>query len=109
MQKLIPTLALFVGCTIGAPFNATTRVAPPGVIFKYDLLSNSQPGLNYPGFHLGAFVPRRWGAGVVNHELQEYLPENAHQDGATGEITITARKDGNRITSARLETYKVID
>jgi len=80
---------------------------PPGAIFKYDLLSNSQPGINYPGGHLGAFVPQQWPAGVVNNELQEYVPEAAYQDPSTGEITITAKREGGRITSARLESYGV--
>jgi len=80
---------------------------PPGAILKYDLLSNSQPGINYPGGHLGAFVPQQWPAGVVNNELQEYVPEAAVQDPTTGEITITAKKEGGRITSARLESYGV--
>merc|ERR1712236_80872 len=60
---------------------------PDGAILKYDLHSNSQPGINYPGGNLGAFVPQTWPAGVVNHELQEYVP--------------------NEITSARLESYQV--
>ena len=82
---------------------------PPGVILKYDLLSNSQPGINYPDNHLGAFVAQRWAAGHVNHELQEYIPEAAVQNKNTNEITITAKKDmGNgKITSARLESYQV--
>ena len=82
---------------------------PPGVILEYDLLSNSQPGINYPDNHLGAFVAQRWAAGHVNHELQEYIPEAAVQNKNTNEITITAKKDmGNgKITSARLESYQV--
>jgi len=80
---------------------------PPGAVLKYDLLSNSQPGINYPGGNLGAFVPQLWPEGVVNNELQEYVPEAASQDPSTGEITITAKKEGNRITSARLESYQV--
>jgi len=80
---------------------------PDGAILKYDLLSNSQPGINYPGGNLGAFVPQTWPAGVVNHELQEYVPEAAVQDPSTNEITITAKKEGSRITSARLESYQV--
>ena len=73
---------------------------PDGAVLKYDLLSNSDAGLSYPaaGHHLGAFVPRTWPAGLVNHELQEYVPEAAAQDGATNEITITA---------ARLALYKI--
>ena len=80
---------------------------PPGAILKYDLLSNSQAGINYPGGNLGAFVPQLWPAGVVNNELQEYVPEAAVQDPNTNEITITAKKEGERITSARLESYQV--
>lgn len=44
--------------------------APPGGLLKYDLLSNSAAGINYPSFHLGAFVPQTWPAGQVNNELQ---------------------------------------
>ena len=80
---------------------------PPGVILKYDLLSNSQPGINYPNGHVGAFVPQKWAAGHVNHELQEYVPEAAVQNKDTNEITITAMKNNGRITSARLESYQV--
>lgn len=80
---------------------------PPGAVLKYDLLSNSQPGINYPGGSLGVFVPRHQRAGAVNNELQEYVPENAAQDPNTGEITITAKKEGDRITSAKLESYQV--
>ena len=80
---------------------------PPGLVLKYDLLSNSQPGLNYYGNHLGAFVPQTWPAGLVNNELQEYVPEAAYQNPQNNEITITAKKEGRRITSARLEAYKI--
>jgi len=80
---------------------------PNGAILKYDLLSNSDPGIDYPGDNLGAFVPQLWPAGVVNNELQEYVPEAAVQDPNTNEITITAKKEGDRITSARLESYGV--
>ena len=59
---------------------------------KYDLLSNTQPGINYPQGHLGAFVPQRWEAGHVNNELQEYIPEAAEQNKDTGEITIDQLK-----------------
>ena len=71
---------------------------PDGAILKFDLLSNSEAGISYPGLHLGAFVPQTWSAGHVNHELQEYVPEAAAQDGDTNEITITA---------ARLSLYKI--
>ena len=53
---------------------------PPGAMLKYDLLSNSQPSINYPNEHIGAFVPQKWPAGFVNNELQEYVPEAAFQD-----------------------------
>ena len=75
--------------------------------FKYDLLSNSQAGINYPGQHIGAFVAQDWPPGVVNQEDQAYVPEAASQDG-NGEITIKAEKHGDgSITSARLESYQV--
>jgi len=82
---------------------------PSGAILKFDLLSNSQPGINYPSDnHVGAFVARDWPPGVVNGELQAYVPEAAQQDPNTGEITITANKDGNDyITSARLESHQI--
>merc|ERR1719450_57178 len=84
---------------------------PPGAVLKYDLLSNSQQGINYPGGNLGAFVPQLWPDGVVSNEFQVYVPEAAVQDPDTGEITITAKKENDgyriRITSARLESYKV--
>merc|ERR1712131_416951 len=80
---------------------------PSGAIFKYDLLSNSQAGINYPGQHIGAFVAQDWPPGVVNQEDQAYVPEAASQDG-NGEITIKAEKHGDgSITSARLESYQV--
>ena len=107
---VIFTVILAIAITTSLNSNKSheaSKGGPPGTIFKYDLLSNSQPGLNYPGFHLGAFVPQTWPAGRVNRELQAYIPEAATQDGATNEITITAKKEGNRITSARLETYNV--
>ena len=53
---------------------------PSGAVLKYDLLSNSQPGINYPNEHIGAFVPQKWPAGFVNNELQEYVPEAAFQN-----------------------------
>lgn len=46
---------------------------------QYDLLSNSQPGINYPGTHIGAFVAQDWPPGVVNDEDQAYVPEAATQ------------------------------
>jgi len=97
---------LLVGLVCG-PEMPDGPQGPPGAILKYDLLSNSQAGINYPRGNLGAFVPQRWPAGKVNNELQEYVPEAAVQDPNTNEITITAKKEGRRITSARLESYKV--
>ena len=46
---------------------------------QYDLLSNSQPGINYPETHIGAFVAQDWPPGVVNDEDQAYVPEAATQ------------------------------
>ena len=40
------------------------------LLLKYDLLSNSDPGINYPGTHIGAFVAQNWPPGVVNDEDQ---------------------------------------
>jgi len=81
---------------------------PSGAIFKYDLLSNSEAGINYPSEHIGAFVAQNWPPGVVNNEDQAYVPWAATQDPNTNEITIKAEKheDGG-ITSARLESYQV--
>ena len=53
---------------------------PPGVILKYDLLSNSQPGINYPNIHVGAFVAKKYPTGHVNNEKQKYVPEAAVQN-----------------------------
>jgi len=104
MLRLYSLLLVGVGFAVKLPDGPQ---GPDGAILKYDLLSNSQPGINYPGGNLGAFVPQTWPAGVVNHELQEYVPEAAVQDPSTNEITITAKKEGSRITSARLESYQV--
>jgi len=98
---------------VGATFATSVKIpdgpqGPSGAILKYDLLSNSQPGINYPGTHIGAFVAQNWPPGVVNDEDQAYTEDAATQDGNTGEITIKAEKhsDGS-ITSARLESYQV--
>ena len=76
-------------------------------ILKYDLLSNSQAGLNYQPGHLGAFVPKSYPAGRFNHELQEYVPQAAVQDQDTNEITITAKKDEytGKITSLSVRIH----
>ena len=80
---------------------------PPGAVLQYDLLSNSQAGINYPwGDHFGAFVPRTI-YHPHNNELQIYKPSQAHQDPATREITITAEKHRQSITSARMDTKGV--
>ena len=46
-----------------------------------------------------------WAPGVVNHELQRYLPDDRRtsytQDGA---LYIVARKDGNQVISARMNS-----
>jgi len=81
---------------------------PAGAVFKYDLLSNSDPGISYPDTHIGAFVAQNWPSGLVNEEDQEYTEDAATQDGDTGEITIKAEKSSDgTITSARLESYQV--
>ena len=111
LQLQLNALFLFLlSLSAGAHDPPSGPRGPAGAVLKYDLLSNSEAGLSYPpaGLHLGAFVPQTWSAGHVNHELQEYVPEAAVQDGDTKEITITAAKDDSgRITSARLETYGV--
>ena len=68
---------------------------PTGVVLKYDLLSISQSGATLEHLFL-------WPAAVLNGELPEYVPEAAIQDPNTNEITITAKKEGSRITSARI-------
>jgi len=81
---------------------------PPGAVLKYDLLSNSEPGISYPATHIAAFVAQDWPPGVVNEEDQAYVPGAATQDPVTGQITIRAEKHGDgSITSARLESYQV--
>ena len=53
----------------------------PSMFSQYDLLSNSQPGINYPSDHIGAFVAQNWPPGVVNDEDQAYVPWAATQVG----------------------------
>ena len=80
---------------------------PPGAKFKYDLLSNSQPGISYQARHIGAFEAKNKPPGSNgNNEMQWYSDSAVTQDPSTGEVTIKAERhrDG-RITSARLETY----
>ena len=48
-------------------------------MLQFDLLSNSQPGINYPGDHIAAFVAQDWPPGVVNNEDQSYTPAAASQ------------------------------
>ena len=80
---------------------------PPGAKFKYDLLSNSQPGIIYQARHIGAFEAKNKPPGSNgNNEMQWYTDSAVTQDPGTGEVTIKAERhrDG-RITSARLESY----
>jgi len=84
---------------------------PAGATLHYDLLSNSQAGLNYPdGDHLGAFVAATMDS-PPNQEKQIYVPRAAFQDPGTNEITITAEKSEEngspKITSASLSTKGV--
>jgi len=60
-------------------------------VLKYDLIS------------MGAFTPRNYPAYWFNGEKQEYSVGNV--DLGNNEITITARKDNNKITSGRLDTF----
>jgi len=105
MYHLLFLTAIVSGGTVNIPDGPQ---GPPGAILKYDLLSNSESGINYPSDHIGAFVAQDWPPGVVNNEQQAYTPSAATQDPDTGEITIKAEKhsDGS-ITSARLESYQV--
>ena len=48
---------------------------PPGAKLMYDLLSNNQPGINYPSDHVGAFFKQVWPEAFVNQELQAYVKE----------------------------------
>jgi len=65
---------------------------PPGAtVLKYDLIS------------MGAFTARHYPEYHFNAEHQEYREENV--DLGDNEILITARKDNNKITSGRLDTY----
>ena len=59
---------------------------------------------------MGAFEPRAYPKGWFNHELQEYTPEACQsywRPGGTGEITITAKQEGSKVTSGRLDTNGV--
>ena len=56
---------------------------------------------------MGAFQPKTWPKGLVNNELEEYTPDNCQWNSETGEITITAKKEGSRVTSGRLDTNGV--
>ena len=64
----------------------------------YDLLDQSWG-------HMGAFVPRTYPKGYFNHELEEYTPEACQYN--SGQITITAKKQGSKVTSGRLDTNGV--
>jgi len=83
---------------------------PAGATLHYDLLSNSQAGLNYPdGEHLGAFVAATMDS-PPNEEKQIYVPRAAFQNRGTNEIAIMAGRDeenGSKITSASLSTKGV--
>ena len=52
---------------------------PSLITVQYDLLSNNQPGINYPSEHIGAFVAQDWPPGMVNDEDQAYVPWAATQ------------------------------
>jgi len=107
-QNCPPLLFLLVVGWVSGQSLPEGPQGPPGAILKYDLLSNSQPGINYPsGPHLGAFVAQDWPPGRVNDELQAYKPDAATQNPSTNEITITATKVGDYIKSARLESHQV--
>ena len=81
---------------------------PPGAKLRYDLLSNSEPGIEYPEDHLGAFVPvlRRDGSGG-NFPVPEFDPWACQQDNLTNTITITAQWEDDRVSTGRLNTYGV--
>jgi len=83
---------------------------PAGATLHYDLLSNSQAGLNYPdGEHLGAFVAATMDS-PPNDEKQIYDPRAVFQNQGTNEIVIMARQDeenGSKIMSASLSTKGV--
>jgi len=75
---------------------------PPGVVEKYNLLDNFENG------RLGAFDTVNWEPGNVNNEVQYYRDEQAVQDPATGQITITAeRRDDGGVYSGRCESYQI--
>jgi len=84
MYHLLFLTAIVSGGTVHIPDGPQ---GPPGAILKYDLLSNSESGINYPSDHIGAFVAQDWPPGVVNNEQQAYTPSAATQDPDTGEIT----------------------
>ena len=69
-----PSGAIFKVYTV---FIKITKIA--NNVFQYDLLSNSEAGINYPSEHIGAFVAQNWPPGVVNNEDQAYVPWAATQ------------------------------
>lgn len=82
---------------------------PPGAKLKFDLLNKYQSGIpSYPSNNrIGAFRAVTWPAYRVNNEMQKYVPWAASQDPGSKEITITAKRQGSEITSARLESYQI--
>jgi len=100
MHSLLYLLAV-AGCLAGPPPPPGPQ-GPPGAIEKFDLLQS------FSGGRLGAFNTVDWPDHHVNDEVQRYVHENAVQDPATGQITITAeRRNDGKVYSARLESYKV--
>jgi len=100
---IVAGLSLVIGEV--TPLNHTITApagpqGPPGAKQVYDLLDLSWG-------HMGAFIPKTWPKGKFNSELQEYTPDACQWNSGTGEITITAKKEGSKITSGRLDTNGV--
>ena len=95
-----------LACSLELP-DEQQETSRPGAILKYDLLSNSQSGINYPAEHVGAFAPLVCPWSCFNGVAQ-YVPEAVAQDPTTNQITITAERDADGlVTSGCLETKKV--
>jgi len=82
---------ILVGVSLAVDIPDGPQGPADATVLKYDLIS------------MEAFTPRDYWTGYFNGEFQEYKKENV--DLGDSEILITARKDNNKITSGRLDTY----
>lgn len=79
LRDLLEPYSRYCDLDIDRYFLTILSNEPPIYPLQYDLLSNSQPGINYPSEHVGAFVAQNWPPGVVNDEDQAYVPWAATQ------------------------------